>query len=516
MSDMYAIKGTTLTAIGDAIRDTVGLGAETFNFILERDTAQNTVYFTNSNMKHKLIISGVGTNISDARIFYITENDIRGAELFKTTFTASATEFTTELIVSCPAVAFAFATASFYADSIEITLTAIPLDENGNEYKYTPLEMADAVRALSQPPLEDIKIIKNGTYTPSEGVYGFNNVVVEVTGAVEVEPVILTGVQSYGCAGAMASSYIRLFGDTVSTTEITNTTYMFQNYTNDSIPFDINFATYGSHSMPYTFMGCYNLKTLPKLNNARPNTLSSFFQNCHRVRSIPDDFFDSWNLVNIENATSSYMGDCNAMFRACYSLRSIPLKIFKHMNKIVNYSYAYYYLGFAECYVLDELTNLPIPYTATYASNMFGNSFTSCGRLKNLTFEMNEDGTPLVKPWKSQTIELSMNTGYSPVGSYITNYNSGITADKEVKDDTTYQALKNDPDWFTTKVEYSRYNHDSAVATINSLPDCSATGTNTIKFKGAAGSLTDGGAINTLTEAEIAVATAKGWTVSFV
>ena len=102
-----------------------------------------------------------------------------------------------------------------------------------------------------------------------------------------------------------------------------------------------------------------------------------------------------------------------------------------------------------------------------------------------------------------------------------TYYNSGITADKQVVDDATYQALKNDPDWFTIDVNYSRYNHDSAVNTINSLPDTSAylaanSGTNTIKFKGESGKLTDGGAINTLTETEIAVATAKGWTVSFV
>ena len=68
---------------------------------------------------------------------------------------------------------------------------------------------------------------------------------------------------------------------------------------------------------------------------------------------------------------------------------------------------------------------------------------------------------------------------------------------------------------------FSRYNHDSAVATINSLPDTSAYlatkgGTNTIKFYGVLGALTDGGAINTLTEQEIAVAAAKGWTVTFV
>ena len=75
-------------------------------------------------------------------------------------------------------------------------------------------------------------------------------------------------------------------------------------------------------------------------------------------------------------------------------------------------------------------------------------------------------------------------------------------------------------DWFTEKIKYSRYNHDSAVRTINSLPDTSAYlasvgGTNTIKFKGASGTKTDGGAISNLTESEIAVATAKGWTVSF-
>ena len=64
-------------------------------------------------------------------------------------------------------------------------------------------------------------------------------------------------------------------------------------------------------------------------------------------------------------------------------------------------------------------------------------------------------------------------------------------------------------------VAYSRYNHNSAVNTINSLPSCSA-GTSTIKFEGEAGSATDGGAINTLTAEEIAVATAKNWTVTFV
>ena len=57
--------------------------------------------------------------------------------------------------------------------------------------------------------------------------------------------------------------------------------------------------------------------------------------------------------------------------------------------------------------------------------------------------------------------------------------------------------------------------------TINSLPvvqKASSTDDNTfiIKFYGNAGSATDGGAINTMTEEEIAVATSRGWTVTLV
>lgn len=87
--------------------------------------------------------------------------------------------------------------------------------------------------------------------------------------------------------------------------------------------------------------------------------------------------------------------------------------------------------------------------------------------------------------------------------------------------------MKNDPDNYVAGYDgenphyYSRYDKASAIRTINSLPDtsaylASAGGTNTIKFKGEAGLKTDNGAINTMTADEIAVATAKGWTVSFV
>ena len=120
-------------------------------------------------------------------------------------------------------------------------------------------------------------------------------------------------------------------------------------------------------------------------------------------------------------------------------------------------------------------------------------------------------------------LNLSSYVGWQSAGVREYEYSSGITRDKKVSDNESYQRLKDDPDWFTSDKNYSRYNHDSAVNTINSLPDTSAylaedgsRITNTIKFNGEAGSLTDGGAINTLTDSEIAIAASKGWTVAFV
>ena len=265
-----------------------------------------------------------------------------------------------------------------------------------------------------------------------------------------------------------------------------------------------------------------SIRTVPLLNNLQVYKTNKMFYNCYYLRNIPDNFTDTWDWSYLEKQTSAYIGGQQYMFAYCFSLRSIPMNIIKSGNPYVAYSNGYFYYGFCNCCSLDELINLPMPYTkATWNNNAFYYAFNSCHRLKNLIFVTQNDGIPYTVSWKSQIIDLTEYVGYVNYTSNILDYNSGITADKQVTDDATYQALKDDPDWFTTNVAYSRYNHDSAVATINSLPDtsaylASAGGTNTIKFKGESGSATDGGAINTLTEEEIAVATAKGWTVTLV
>lgn len=339
------------------------------------------------------------------------------------------------------------------------------------------------------------------------------------SGGGEVEPIVLSDNCNYACFGAIASAYIDKFGNTISTFNITNSDYMFDNYTLKKIPFALNYNNNNNFkSMNNLFYEAINLEEIPIMNNVYPGGLDNFFYSCKRLRNLPDNFGIDWNWNRIHTYTYASI---RGMFRNCYSLRSIPESFLSNLWGIqTSPSYGIYYYGFMSCFVLDEIKGLKLN-QSTIDRNCFNDAFTNCARVKDIIFALEEDGSVQTVNCKSQTIDLTTYVGYGDSSNLFTNYNSGITADKRVKDDATYQALKDDPDWFSTNINYSRYNHDSAVRTINSLPDTSAYlatagGTNTIKFKGESGALTDGGAINTLTEEEIAVATAKGWTVSLV
>ena len=313
--------------------------------------------------------------------------------------------------------------------------------------------------------------------------------------------------------------FIEQVGEEITTEVISNCSYMFYDcHTLTKIPFDINLSTnLPSILLDNMFDGCYNLTELPKIIG-KPSSMRSLFSSCKKLEYIPEEFYKDIDWGYFDNSSAS--GQKNSMFYNCFSLRSVPSELLKHNVKNPNIYNSYLYSSFTRCYALDELRDLPLSFIVNgWTNNGFMSTFQNCYRLKAITFELN-GGQPLVLKLKNQKIALNNYVGYASSSTDITK-NTYLTADKEVTDDATYQALKNDPDWFTSKVEYSRYNHDSAVETINSLPDTSAYlaadgGTNTIKFRGAAGSLTDGGAINTLTEAEIAVAAAKGWTVSLI
>ena len=368
-------------------------------------------------------------------------------------------------------------------------------EKNGTDETYKPAEMADAIAAIET----------GGGDLPEEALN-------------------ITGSCRYKFAYNSWNWYIDTYGNRIKTSGITDCERMFESSDKlEYIPFDINCSNTSQTSMAQMFAYCYNLREIPKLSGVlvkgEAGSMSYFMSGCRRVRYMPENYFDEMDFSKITNYGMPYYYLSNGyIFYNCSSLRNIQIYFMRYENPQANGN-TYQYM-FCNCYAADEITDIPCPFASDFkkTSNIFNSTFDSVARAKDITFDT-ENGTKK-QSWKSQTIDLSRSVGYDGNGGSVIIYNGGITSDKEVKDDATYQALKNDADWFTTKLEYSRYNHDSAVNTINSLPDTSeylstAGGTNTIKFKGGSGSLTDGGAINTMTEEEIAVATAKGWTVSF-
>lgn len=262
---------------------------------------------------------------------------------------------------------------------------------------------------------------------------------------------------------------------------------------------DLSNVTIKSNSNRYCsldgmFNYCSSLKKLPNFIGPymlRDYPFTGMFRGCSSLVSIPANLF----------SRNFYLGDSRGiayMFYGCESLTTIP-------NLSIGYNSAYtfgvpldeegqwvnlYQFAFFECKSLTAITNIPVYRIADYQQkqNMFDLTFTRTYNASSVTFITN-NGVPYASNINNATIDLT-STGY------------GGTLD----------------DGSTRSLSESVYNHISAVETINTLPDTTGSqyGGNVIKFKKKAGSATSGGSISDLTAEEIAVATAKGWTVSLV
>lgn len=379
-------------------------------------------------------------------------------------------------------------TLTTIADSIRLKLGEETNPQAVGFTKYTPMELANKI--ANEMPLAKDAIPNSAKH--------------------------LTGNYYYKFAYGSLDWFIEQCGEEITTEGIISADNMFNGSNVKSIPFDLNCAV--GCTVAQLFNNCVKLEHLPNITG-RLRNLYSFVGNCHRIREIPEQWAEGIDWDHLNASIQWYECRIASFFQSCYSLRSIPKVLIKRLY-VASDNYNATNTIFNSCVSLDGIEGYRGP-NAKLISNC-SNNFVKCYRLGRLIFDYEDEATntPRTQNWKGQTIDLS-SVGFAAPSekNLILDYNSGITADKEVKDDATYQALKNDPDWFTCNVAYSRYNHDSAVETINSLPDTSAYlaangGTNTISFRGSAGYATDGGAINTLTEAEIAVAAAKGWTVS--
>lgn len=320
-------------------------------------------------------------------------------------------------------------------------------------------------------------------------------------------------------------------GDKITTKNINDGCNMFAAGGFEDIPFTLNFDK-SKHNIDVSriFQNNHLLQNIGDINDLYFIGCTSMFESCNSLTQIPN-FVDCLPMGS-DSSISAGNHKSGKIFSGCHSLSEISPEVLSYFNYCGNYAgNAMYNYCFNKCYNLGELIDVPVS-TGTFTSNIFQNTFNGCYRLGRFTFETNEDGTPKTANWSKQTIDLaSFGWGYKE--SYF--YNSGQDVENAVNDRAAYVALFEDDVinnnyWYSGTKEYSRYNRWSAVETINSLPDTSAAGGgNIIMFYTTSGSDTchgvDGtkaagfndnqGAINQMTEEEIAVATAKGWTVSF-
>lgn len=358
--------------------------------------------------------------------------------------------------------------------------------------------------------------------------------------------------------------YINTFGNQITTKDLINAKIFQGNNTIEEVPFDLNIKSGETDSL---FSSCSKLKKIKDINIANPantyNSIENLFNGCKKLKEIGvirnpmitrlGGMFNECNNLNyipkIEGAifVDTGLDFVNYIFSHCFGLREVDSSFLKLLR--VNNSYSRgngYQYAFGYCYSMDRIVGLGVPISSsseTYTKNLYNNAFDYCFRLDELTFETNDDGTPKELYANNQIINLSFQVGYchrsawqicnkvgdimegkpvpafydyiQPSASPTDIWNYQITADKHTEE------YYNHKDSWTDDLLYSRYNHRSMVNTINSLPDTSTFlasngGTNTIKFNSNQGDSSPWGGASNLTEEEIAVATAKGWTVSFV
>lgn len=372
---------------------------------------------------------------------------------------------------------------------VNVHYTMIPVDENNELIDLTikPEDMADRINDMM---------------------------------AVSEDNLVVSGDCGYRFAYSGWDWIINNYGNKITTKDISSCAHMFFQSKLSEIPFEINCK--GDAVSMANMFAYSSMTTAPMIHmNKCPASMQAMFENCAYLRSFPEGFAEDWDWTQLESSTSPYSGYQQNLFSGCYSLRNVPTALISHGNTYIGQYYNPYYYSFQNCYTLEEINDLVVPYNAAWSGNAFNNTFKNCNRLRDITFKTKEDGTPFAAPnWKNQMIDLTATgagDGANFYGQKIFTIEKQLTGDMEAYIDYCENGRNgNHPDAWALFYDWSVYNRKSAVRTINTLPDVSASGaTNTIKFNSTAASAAGAEyAMANLSEEEIAVAAAKGWTVT--
>lgn len=360
-------------------------------------------------------------------------------------------------------------------------------EKHGNNIKYKPANMANAIRAI------------------------------EVGGGGEdIERIVFNKslIDTYMFANNCWNEYMPNIFFEGSGCLISGDHIFYQSNQLESIPNTLVFSS--SARLKYPFHKCEKLKQMPTIiaNNGGKVPLEPIyaFTDCKELKGINLKNFSIYPYVVDGSKTNLSMKQA---FYNCYQLEG-TIDMANIGETIESY---YIYEGadaFLNCQRVNEILN--VPFYGTAKSVSIYDMFVNCFSLSRLTFAKNSDGTNKDFNYSgSATVRLYC---WDMIGYVSTRSLVGEIGPKELEitNDETYQKLKDNPNSWTASGNYAKYNRTSAVETIKSLPNFIPSGTQTavIQFYGAAGLKTDGGAINTMTAEEAAIAAAKGWTIALV
>ena len=366
----------------------------------------------------------------------------------------------------------------------------------------TLTNIADAIRQ---------KKSSTDTYTPAEMATAISSIETGGGGGPTAEDLTFTGDLSYFNYYGRMGKLIKKYGSQMRFNDVSSLYQAFKG--NDTLNSDFSNWTINLSniaSLASAFASTSSIMKLPKFAGGSIKRCDSMFYQ-FGGENIPDDLFSNTTFI-LKSSSNDYSG----LFRECYYLKKVPLWFSNMAFTRANFTLPAYATLYAVCFQycrrVNEITLPLILSPVNLESNAFLNTFEEVNSARKIVFAPSPESGNESCNWKNQVIDLTKHVGYA---------DGGIgDASKKIYNATTYAALKNDPYAWTEDITYSFYNHDSALETLNSLPftgnSASQSSPNIIKFKGESGSATDGGAINTLTTAEIAQAANRRWSVSYV
>ena len=445
----------------------------------------------------------------------------------------------------------------------DTTLTAIgdAVREKGETTESILVsELADQIKALpNKVMIESLEITENGTYEAPEGTDGYNPITVKIpwnfTFGSPTNPLYIKNGIFYmpGGAGLNSSNLLAQVDKALRALNI-----------EPYWTFHVKPFNYGEDLMG--FVCTTDISALNATVVYYPESTEDEEGNVTygALTLVPELFYSNSKLKEFNGTITNWIPA--AQSESCYYFASYNPYL-KHLPKLINCDlYSYHgttsssylmYWAFSNNYALREI---PIEWSnilrmTTGTSLMWANSTRTKEQFQNNVSLESLEVPPFYAPGKTLSSAMTFNCAFPRLNSFVFvplpnsknfYYTGGVTVDTstsgwgyylgqtqgtlpsyyktytditlddEVYDEESYEKNKDNPNWYTTMVEYSRYNHDSAVETINSLYQIQSGYYATIQFDSAAGSKTDGGAIGDLTEEEIAVATDKGWTVTLV